>query len=100
MACVNGKPRLLCTLEMMERDWTGRYSVRWPAESRGAAAAERASRLRRRAGSAGRPATGKRGAVFAISSPYIPVLVAASSDLSHLPPKEERLLPFAATQGQ
>ena len=45
MPCVNGIPRLEVTLLKMEREASGRYSVRQPVESRGALAAARANDL-------------------------------------------------------
>src|SRR5579871_2787392 len=65
MVWVKGRPRRETVFPTMDRVAIGRYSVRWPAESRGAAAAARAS-----VEAWGTCRIGKRVSVFAIYSPH------------------------------
>src|SRR5580698_2951333 len=80
MACVKGTPRFEVTLLMIEREASGRYSVRQPVESSGASAAIRARGPLRGVSRVGVPRLGasgfsvlrigKRGIIFAICSPF------------------------------
>src|SRR5579862_675792 len=64
MACVNGSPRFETVLLTMDREGSGRYSVRHPVDSRSASAAERARPIR------GDWRMGKRVSIFAFYSPF------------------------------
>src|SRR5579872_6855614 len=65
MVWVKGRPRRESVFPTMERVTMGRYSVRWPVESRGAWAAARA-----RVEEAGESRILKRVSAFAIYSPH------------------------------
>src|SRR5580693_5225791 len=80
MACVKGTPRFEVTLLMIEREASGRYSVRQPVESSSASAAILARGPLRDLSRVGAPRPGvsgfgvlrmgKRGTIFAIYSPF------------------------------
>ncbi len=65
MECVNGSLRPETTLVRIERESRGRYSIRWPLESRLACAARRASGVMDFDSR-----MGKSDSIFAICSPF------------------------------
>src|SRR6185503_1428324 len=72
MACVKGRPRFEVVLLRMDRDGSGRYSVRQPVESSGESAAARARGPRGffwASGSRMGNRTGEGDPIFAIYSP-------------------------------
>src|SRR5580658_7398170 len=74
MECVNGSWRRATTLVKIDLDSSGRYSVRWPLESRGASAAARARGENGLGSKIGESKAwlfrmGKSNSVFAICSP-------------------------------